>query len=261
MHVNLECCSLKDAEKMVIAKTDKGEPLLSHVWLLSFNAPQYAGDDIVLEASKEFPDFYIPFGFLDFRLPPSHIDDLKARGFIGLKTIWPPVPYGDESLFPYYELAEKNKMPIVFHTSTSVYNQPETYADKIEKNAWGGRFMHVGELDIVAKLFPDLILVAAHMGVPNYDDAIILIKGHKNVYGDISSACLIREMDITDKVVRNFQLEDKLLFGVDTQYHVPYMSRKYINFWELYLSQNVRPEVQEKIMGLNALKILNSIKD
>ncbi len=120
--------------------------------------------------------------------------------------------------------------------------------------------MYVGGLDLVAKLFPKLILIAAHLGVPNFDDAISIIKGHKNVYGDISSAALIREMNVTDRVVRNFKLEDKLLFGVDTRYHAPQLVEKYRNFWDLYLSQNVRPEVHEKIMGLNALKIIKSLK-
>ncbi len=129
MHINAKLNDLKYAEAMVKARhTDAAGnniPLLAAAWLLSLNSPHSGGDDLVIRAAKAFPDFYIPFGHLDFTLPPSHLDDLKDQGFVGLKAIWPPASYDDESLLPYYEIAERNRMPIVFHTSGSVYNPGE----------------------------------------------------------------------------------------------------------------------------------------
>ena len=250
MHVFTEANDLKSAERMATAGVvNKAFLLSSHV--TTFNE----GDAVVLDVAKHFPDFYVPFAHFDFTKPASHIDDLKARGFFGLKAIFPPKPYDDEDFWPLYERAERNRMPIVFHTAGTTYWPPEMYKN-VAPRAWGARYMHVFHLDILAKLFPKLICIAAHLGAPWYDEAINVVSGHPNVYADLSDGFLIAHIEVALKAVHHVKLEDKLLFGVDTHMNDVEWELKVRHFWELFLSQNVRQDVYEKIMGKNAQRLL-----
>lgn len=209
----------------------------------------------MLAISRRYPDFFIPFGFLDFNQGVDAIDELNNKGFIGLgEVLWPPKPYDDESLLPYYERDEKLKMPLLIHAAGAMI-QDVTF----DKKLTGGRFMHVYHLDIIAKLFPDLIIIGAYLGAPWYDEAMDIGYAHKNVYFDISNGFLIRNIHKIKEALAIPGFEDKLLFGTGVFPHMIDSVSKITHFWEVFLSQNLTEEACAKIMGGNANRIISSL--
>ena len=251
-----------DAHQHLFLGFENIEPLVNsrvvkQVWLLSTGTlwKGRAGDEKVLEISRRFPDFFVPFGSLNFNRGVDAIDELKEKGFIGLgEVIWPPKPYDDESLFPYYERAEKLKMPLLIHAAGAMCQEIN-----FDKKLSGGRFMHVYHLDIIAKLFPDLTIIGAHLGATWYDEAMNIAYAHKNVYFDISNGFLVRNIHKIKEALAIPGFEDKLLFGTDADPHRLDSVSKITHFWEVFLSSNVTKEAQEKIMGGNANTIISSL--
>jgi predicted TIM-barrel fold metal-dependent hydrolase len=231
--------------------------IVDQVWLLSCPVTKLLhGDEEVLEICKAFPDFFVPFGFLDFDKNVDAIDEQKDKGFVGMKAIYPPKPYGDESLFPYYERIEKLRMPLLIHAAGAVWGETSKLNVTVEKKRIGGRFMHVYHLDIIAKLFSDLTIIGAHLGAPWHDEAINIACGHKNVYFDISNGFLVRKLHKVKEALAIPGFEEKLLFGTDAGPHLLDPVTKMTHFWEVFFSGNFTEEIKDKIMGGNAKELL-----
>ena len=246
------CVGFDDLDPLVNAG------LADQVWLMSTGGytKTGCGDEEILAASERFPDFFVPFGFLDFNKDVDAIDALRDRGFVGIgEVIYPPKPYGDESLFPYYERIEKLGMPILFHAAGANYRPQEKL--NIEQRLSGGRFMHVYHLDIIAKMFPSLTIIGAHVGCPWYDEAISVCSGHPNVYLDISDGLLVRNIHKVKEALAIPGMEDKLLFGTDCCANQATLAAKLTHFWDVFLTANVTQRARDKIMGGNAKRILS----
>ena len=247
------CVGFGDVEAMA------GSDALDQVWLMSGGGytKTGCGDEAILRAAERAPGFYIPFGFLDFNKHVDAIDELSDRGFVGVgEVIYPPKPFGDESLFPYYERIEKLGMPLLIHAAGANYRPQERL--NVEQRLSGGRFMHVYHLDIIAKMFPNLTIIGAHLGCPWYDEAISVCSGHPNVYLDISDGLLVRNIHKVKEALAIPGFESKLLFGTDCCANQVGLAVKMTNFWEVFLAANVTEEVREKIMGGNAKRIIAS---
>ena len=247
------CVSFDDLEPLA----DSGA--VDQVWLMSTGGytKTGCGDEEILRASERFPGFFVPFGFLDFNRSVDHIDELRDRGFLGIgEVIYPPKPYGDESLFPHYERAEKLGMPLLFHAAGANYRPQDRL--NVDQRLTGGRFMHVYHLDIIAKMFPSLTIIAAHMGAPWYDEAISVCSGHPNVYLDISDGHLVRNIHKVKEALAIPGMENKLLFGTDCCANQAELAVKTTHFWDVFLSMNVTRETRDKIMGGNAKRIASS---
>jgi len=144
---------------------------------------EYFGADELLPWLMKYPDIIVGFADVNVSKEPSPVWEIKKRknqGFTGLKFILPAYPYNDERYFHIYEAAEQLGMPIVFHTGY-VSNPPQ-----------GGRGldidslrMHPGHFDRIARAFPDLTLIGAHLGLPFSDIAQTMALSHANVYFDI----------------------------------------------------------------------------
>lgn len=84
--------------------------VISKAWVLStgdcMRHPFPDQNEAVLDLARRFPDFCIPFAYVDFEKEPEQVDRYAERGFAGLKAIFPHKPYDDESFFPFYEKAE-----------------------------------------------------------------------------------------------------------------------------------------------------------
>ena len=81
----------------------------------------------------------------------------------------------DEGAFQIYRRAQELKLPVLFHQGTS----PSRFADL--------DYAHPRHADRIAKAFPDLKIVLAHMGHPWQTDCIAVIRKHPNVYADCSA--------------------------------------------------------------------------
>lgn len=144
-----------------------------------FEAP---GHDAVMAAAQAHPDRIIPFGYVQLGVDRAElVDELHDRGFKGLKTHVPRANYDDKSFYPIYARAQEHGMPILFHTGIIVLRTPNDAAFDVNSSR-----MRPIYLDGVARAFPQLNIVAAHLGLPWHEEAAIVARINPNVYVDLA---------------------------------------------------------------------------
>jgi uncharacterized protein len=135
------------------------------------------------------PNRLVGFGSIDLDDPRALelVDEFHAAGFRGLGELETPLKqFYDPSYWPIYERAEKYGMIILFHTGIVMRVNPKIPVDvSIER-------MRVTTLDGVARHFPGLTLIGAHLGNPDYAWAGELARWHPNLYFDVSGSTLIK---------------------------------------------------------------------
>jgi hypothetical protein len=147
----------------------------------------FGNNDACLEAAGRHPDLLVPFVWFDWETDtPRAMDDYAKRGFRGVKFILPRKPYDDAGYFPIYERLQANRMIALFHTAVISSFQAE-YQRKIRASSLD---MRPGLLDRIARSFPDLVIVGAHLGYPWYPEACSMMRWHKNVHFDTSTCQL-----------------------------------------------------------------------
>ena len=80
----------------------------------------------------------------------------------------------DPGYRPYYELAERRRLPVIFHTG-------DTYSPRAKL-----RFAHPLPVDDVAVDHPKVCFVLAHLGNPWLTDAAEVVYKNVNVWADLS---------------------------------------------------------------------------
>ena len=135
------------------------------------------------------PNRLVGFGSIDLDDPRALelVDEFHAAGFRGLGELETPLKqFYDPSYWPIYERAEKYGMIILFHTGIVMRVNPKIPVDaSIER-------MRVTTLDGVARRFPGITLIGAHLGNPDYAWAGELARWHPNLYFDVSGSTLIK---------------------------------------------------------------------
>src|SRR5271157_348457 len=118
------------------------------------------------------------------------VDRFHAAGFRGLGELSGPLKnYDDRSYWPIYERAEKYGMIILFHTGIVNRTHPEIPSDiSVDR-------MRPTTLDAVARRFPKLTLIGAHLGNPDYAWAAEVTRWNPNLYFDLSGSSLIKKQD------------------------------------------------------------------
>jgi predicted TIM-barrel fold metal-dependent hydrolase len=252
---------------------------LKQVWLMDVSGCElttnpFASEDEILKASKDYPDFFIPFGYLDLRKTPDDIDRLKDKGFIGLKAYRPIKPYDAPEYFSFYERAEKLNMPILFHTGML----EKATAKQMGKDlCFGPTSMKPSMLTGIAAAFPKLTIIGGHLGYPWLEETAQNLYYYPNIYHDLSGyrkdiEWLIKNLDRKcndGKGLRYFN--DKILFATDALCYGNEKGHeeafKLMDFWELFLEmigQNYyrwgEPEERNKIMFSNAEKLYKEFR-
>lgn len=146
--------------------------------------------------------------------------------------------HGNDSLRYLYQRCEQTRIPIMFHTGTSIFiGARNKYTDPIHT-------------DDVAVDFPKLKIILAHGGRPLWmSTCIFLVRRFPNVYMDVSS---IPPSKLLEYFPRLEELADKVLFGTDWPApQVPSMRENFEAFKEVPLSESARI----KITRTNALKL------
>ena len=223
---------------------------VSKVCLIS-SGPEYGeGEKRAFErAFKDYADRVVGFGTIfPGKVKPNVIDEYYSKGFRGLKAIRPMKRYDDDDFLPYYEKAEELEMPILFHTGVIARGRPEAAEDVSSAH------MRPVYLDRIARLFPRLHIVAAHMGDPWYLEAYMTSQKNPNMWLDISGkAILLKAMNIR-RYMGIRLTPDKLLFGLDEP---PQMYNRLIYTWDtLFYEMGLSLEDRAKIFGKNAAKML-----
>jgi len=222
-----------------------------HKVCLITSAPSYGeseGKDFTW-AFKDYADRVIGFGTIHpGKTQPEAIDEYYGKGFKGIKAIYPTKRYDHDSFLTYYQKAETLGMPILFHTGVVAREKIDVAQDVTSAH------MRPVYLDRVARLFPKLHLVAAHMGDPWYLEAYMTSQKNPNMWLDISGkAVLIKALNIKEYLGIRLT-PDKLLFGLDEP---PCEYSRLIHVWDTLLHEmGLSLDERSQIFGKNAAEML-----
>lgn len=142
-------------------------------------------NDDVIKYCKEYKDTLIPLAKVDLWDEPVDLSELRRwvdMGAKGIKLIYPYYRYDDDRYMPFYEEAEKLGMPLLFHTGLYTFHEADAvYRRPMHEN------MSPLCLDRIARSFPKLNLIAAHLGTELYrEQCAILVQNFKNLYFDLA---------------------------------------------------------------------------
>ena len=219
--------------------------LLDKVWLLALpelatsyrpeqDAVVFGTDDEVLDVAHRYPDFFLPFGYLDFRKGPEAVDAQRAAGFVGLKAIFAEKAYDDPGYMAHYERAQALGMPILFHLGGLGAIRTQDLGAGLSTRAVNMRPSHLGT---VAGNFPDLVCVGAHLGQSWQHEVLECMRCYPNVYFDTSGGDTVLVMRWLLDHLGEPCVTDKVLTGIDCvygrrRYHEDLAEK--IRFWESF---------------------------
>ena len=215
---------IKEMDKLGIQKTcisglGIGKGRTDNTDYRKYNLRSMSPDnDDVLAAIKKYPDRFI--GMAYFKLgedAPDAVAEFKKKGFLGLKINRTKKAYNDDCCMPVYAEAQRLNMPILFHTGIVLVTPFDGEDDVCSER------MRPIKLDRVARRFPDLKIVIAHMGNPWFAEAAMLLRIHKNVYADFTGPSMgWRSRRTPDEFLREMWWPyafEKIVFGTDTHYN------------------------------------------
>lgn len=219
---------------------------------------------------QRHPDRLKGLGQIELDAPDvlDTIDRFHAAGFLGLGEITKPrYPYDDRRYWPLYERVEKYRMVILFHTGIVNRTNPEEPVDVSSDR------MRVSTLDLIARRFPKLTLIGAHLGNPDYAWAGEVGRWNPNVYFDVSGSTLIKkEQDYlffksifwwtsvasAHTPQSKTPAFEKLVFGSDVfEGDLGELDRELARYHHMLDACSVAPEVQANIFSGTLWRILN----
>jgi uncharacterized protein len=150
---------------------------------------RFACNEKVLKAVKAHPDRLVGNVYLDPRLPDA-VDTFQrylGEGFRCVK-MFPPVGFvpDDERYFPLYEKIEEAGVPLLFHAGQT--NIKVISKEAGVRKATSSKYSYPLNFDSIARLFPNMTIVLAHMGYPHYIEAWSVAHANPNIYLDISGS-------------------------------------------------------------------------
>jgi predicted TIM-barrel fold metal-dependent hydrolase len=138
---------------------------------------------------RQHPKRFVGIGSIRLDDPNavSLVDRFNAAGFRGLGEMSGPLRnYDDKAYSAIYERAERYGMILLFHTGIVMRPNPETPTDvSVDR-------MRPTTLDNIARRFPKLTLIGAHLGNPDYAWAAEIARWNPNLYFDLSGSTLIK---------------------------------------------------------------------
>jgi uncharacterized protein len=194
------------------------EANVEKVFVISYVSSEVMGltdsvNDFTINYCANYPERLLPFGSPEVHKPVELVRASMSRllelGVRGIK-IHPshqlvyPNEYrtgGSKALEVIYSMAEAARIPVMFHTGTSIFPRSiNRFADPIY-------------VDDVAVDFPNLKIILAHGGRPIWmSAAFFLVRRHEKVYLDISG---IPPKALLDYFPRLESIADKTMFGSD----------------------------------------------
>ena len=133
--------------------------------------------------ARQYPDKIIGFMSIDPHEPDALdqidrcVNDLGLRG-IKMSPVYQRYHPTDPKVEPIHRRAEALGLPILTHAS--FHFAADTPME------WANPLLY----DPVARRFPELKIILAHVGRPWFTDALVMVRKHPNVYADISAAML-----------------------------------------------------------------------
>jgi predicted TIM-barrel fold metal-dependent hydrolase len=172
-------------------------------------------NDFVAEQVAQSDGRAIGFASVNPRDPgaPAELERaIRRLGLRGLKLS--PAYQGFDPRLPeawrLYELANQWRIPIMFHSGGA-------YPASASLETANPVF-----LDPVARAFPDLPIIVAHLGQPWMGETVMLMRKNPNVFADLS-ARFHRPWQLYNGLILalEYKVEGKLLFGTDFPVDTP----------------------------------------
>lgn len=205
----------------------------------------YASLEEIRKYCAEYSDWLLPGAKIDqWNTPPdvSQVRKIKDMGFVMAKFICPYYEYDHDMYLPVYEELEKLDMPALFHTGIHRPTKVDaTYRLPMLLN------MDPLRLDRVARAFPKLKIVIAHLGTSFFrEHASCMAKAFPNVYSDLAGSGAWKGLSPQDV---GFYMRDimnpgnphyltKLVFGSDCYVKYPEIQTEAIQHYLKILSEN-----------------------
>ena len=218
--------------------------------------------DELVSALSFAPDRVIPLERIRLGYDSEQIvEEAQNSGMMGLKIINPAYNYDDERAFPIYEKAAELDMPILFHLG--IVARKDDAPDIRDHHSNRMRPIY---LDYIARNFPKLKIIGAHLGNPWYEEASMTGRWNSNVWYDLSGSTLkkkstafIRSLLWWDKPNHPYQAHggkhpyEKVVFGTDVA--VEWMEDVMNDYKRLMDELDVPEEYRRKIFGHTAAEI------
>ncbi len=171
----------------------------------------------------------------------ARIEEIKAAGFSGIKMhpYYQKFVLDEERMLPLYEKIMEQNLILVMHTGFDIGFPRERIADP-------------KRIAAVIERFPNLKLVATHMGAWDQWDEVESTLAGRSLYMDISFS--LHQLSVDD--ARRLLLKhpaDKILFGTDS----PWANQKEVIGQLQALA--LEPELNEAILHRNAEQLLASV--
>ena len=188
-------------------------------------------NDFMAQTVKEnLSDSFTPVGFAGIHQDYPHIEKeverITSLGLKGIK-IHPDiqrVDIDDKRLMELYEIIE-GRLPLYLHMG----DDREEY-----------RFSATEKLARIKKRFPNLEVVAAHMGGYTAWDKIGLITDFDKMWFDTSSTTWVIEAKRSAEIIKALG-EDRVMFGTD--YPVAYPCEELERFMQIELDEKTRADI------------------
>ncbi|MCC6492533.1 MAG: amidohydrolase [Pirellulales bacterium] len=193
-------CENLPANQEVVTIVFGGKARLSGLWV---------DDAAVADYVAQAPQTMIGFLSVDPTQPGWEDELRKGRERYAMRGIKLLPMYAnfypqDERLDPLWKYAGRHNLPVLLHTGT-------TFVAKAPLDCTLPR-----HLDVVARRFPDVKMILAHLGHPYEAETVVVIRKHANLYADVS-ALVYRPWQLFHSLmlVHEYNVWDKILFGTD----------------------------------------------
>jgi len=212
-------------------------------------------------AFEKYPDLYVGFGGVNMWEDngAEQVQKLYDDGFKGLKLIVPPKTYHDPSFSPIYEKAQELGMPCLFHLG--IVSRRLVSTVRVDNN-----LMRPIYLDTLARDFPELTIIGAHLGNPWYDEATMSCRWNPNLYFDLSGSTLKKKSpEFLSQLLwwtpttfygdaEGRHAWQKIVFGSDVNY--AYVKDVLNDYEQLMKAINLRPDLRQAVLYDTMAKIL-----
>lgn len=223
---------------------------------------QFSTNKDVYSAIKKHGDVFIGFASFDLGRGEkiSVLKKYKEQGFKGIKFIVPKKNYDDRGFYPVYREIEKLKLVALFHTGIVARRE------SIRKYDIDNDRMRPIYLDTIARAFPDLNIVCAHLGNPWYEEGAMSLRWNPNLYADLTGSTLKRMKPEQIRSLlwwkRTSRYKDplgrgaweKIVFGSDVPYHE--IADVYNDYKKMMNALKVDKETQKMVFGGTMAKLL-----
>lgn len=201
-------------------------------------------NDAVKRLLKEYSDKFIgSFGIdpTDGAMAIEYIKEYVLNGPFTTVLVEPglckiPMSLEDERVLPIYDFLEAHNIPVMLAMG--------------ELNYQAMRHMHPEALDNILEMFPEMQTIIYHGGWPYVNEVMWIAFNRSKLYISPDYTMFYSWPGYESYITAaNYLMADRIIFGSG----YPYWSM--IKAKEYYLSK-LRPEVVDKVMGINALRAL-----